>query len=160
MVVDPPGELLPVPLRLEAVSEGRQDDAGGSAHEAIRIPAIPDVSGVVRFIRCTAISAFARTLHLVAETIDLGRAEGRAESDPSESSLQRFEQIFAQSRAGSDREIGIVGHIVETVDRSDVGKEEIPHEEGLRQAHAAKFGEAGDAGRLLHSRSFSSMMPH
>jgi ABC-type phosphate transport system substrate-binding protein len=65
----------------------------------------------------------------VAERIDLRRAIGRADREPSEGRLQRLQQGLAQIPAGGDGQVGIVGEIAHALDHRDLAVEEFAHEE-------------------------------
>ena len=87
MVVDPPGQGLPVTRFLEIVDVWRHDDTDSSALVAVCILTIPDMPGEVRFIACAV------EFLLVAELIDLARTVSRSNRDAPELCLQRLEQI-------------------------------------------------------------------
>ncbi len=71
VIVDPPCEQAPVAGRLVSFPELRYDNACGGPHEAIGVPPIPDVSGMVGFVARASVSCLLSALHLVAETVDL-----------------------------------------------------------------------------------------
>ena len=147
VIVDPPGEPLPVAGRAAPVPEARHDNAGGRAPAALSIILVPDVHRLVTGIAGAVVILGASASHPVAEGIELGRAIGRADHDPAERRLEGLEQLLAQPLAGSDREVRIGGQVGKAVDRGDLGIEEVAHEEMARQPLAAQLGELGHAHR-------------
>ncbi|MCY1546753.1 hypothetical protein D9M68_827680 [compost metagenome] len=86
----------------------------------------------------------------IAETVDLHRAKGRSDGEFAEARLQRLQQVFAQRRAGRDRQVRVVGNIGKAMDHGDFRIEEIAQEEILREPDAAQIFEALDGFGLAH----------
>lgn len=58
----PTSELLPVAVLLKGVPEGWDDLTGRRAHMAVGVPAIPDMTRVVRFVPSAIETALDETL--------------------------------------------------------------------------------------------------
>lgn len=67
VVVDPPSQLAPIPLRLKCVPECRNDDAGRGTHPAFGIASIPNMPGKIGLVRSAVVPALPRSLHLIAQ---------------------------------------------------------------------------------------------
>ena len=85
VVVNPPGQRLPVAGLFEVIDEGRHDDAGGRTHLAIRIPPVPDMTREVRLVAGTAVLLF------MAEAVHLAGPVGGSNGETPKLLLQRLE---------------------------------------------------------------------
>ena len=74
MIMDPPGQLLPIALLLERIPERRNDDTGRRAHHAVT-STIPDMARVIALIGSAAVACFAGRLHFGAKSIHFRGAE-------------------------------------------------------------------------------------
>lgn len=133
VVVDPPGEFLPIALPLKNIPESGHYHAGRRAHPPRPVTPVPDMIGIVGLV-----AGAAQTV-LIAELVDGAATIGRADSEPAEALLQRFEQFLAQPSACSDGKVRVVWDIRQSVNCGDVGEQEIAHEEALRQTYPAKI---------------------
>lgn len=89
VVVDPPGHRPPVGTVRVFVREPGDDHAGGRAHMAVRVAAIPDMAGIVLFVR--------RAVQLVpvSEIVERGRAKTAPDVKPAEPVAQGLQQLGA-----------------------------------------------------------------
>ncbi|EEF25834.1 conserved hypothetical protein [Ricinus communis] len=144
MVVDPPGEALPIAFIAVAVDKPGNGDTGGCAHAAVEIPEIPYVVGG----RCGVRGAV--ELVLVAEFIDRGGAVAGADVQPAEGRLQRLQQLLAEPLACFDRQFRIVRDIGYAVEVGDLGMQEVAKEEILGEPGAAHVFQRFHRSRLFH----------
>jgi len=124
MVMDPPGHGLPRRTGPKTVDQPGHYDACDRAHAAVRAAPIPGMTSPVLLIRGAAEPVGA------AKGVDLRRPVGRADSQAPECRLQRFQEIFAKTAAGGDREIEIIGEVRHSFDCGDLAVKKVAHEEG------------------------------
>src|SRR3569623_1836123 len=153
VIVDPPGEPLPVARAVEAIPYRRHDDARRRAHMPGGIAPVPDMASVAVLVERAIIARLPGAHQPVAKRVDLAVAIGAADRDSAEAILQRLEQLLAQRGALGDRQVRVVGQVAQPMDRGDLGIEEVAHEEGFRQPRAAKVRQRGNAGGRFHPPS-------
>ena len=90
VIVNPPRKLGPVAIGMKGIVKGRDDNAGGSPHPAFCIALIPYMSGIIGFIRRAVVTRLLLGLHLIAKSIDFGRAISGTNSDTPEAVLKWF----------------------------------------------------------------------
>jgi hypothetical protein len=65
-----------------------------------------------------------------AKGVDLRRPVGRADRYTPECRLQRFQEIFAKTATGCDREVEVIRKVRHAFYRGDFAVEKVAHEEG------------------------------
>ena len=97
----------------------RGSDTGGGPNAAIRVLPVPDMSGVVLFVRCTV------QLVTVAEIIQRCGSEPAADIDAAKGAVQRLQKFRTQFASGDDGDIGIVRYVRDSLDRGDFAEQKI-----------------------------------
>ena len=105
MVMDPPGQRLPVASFLKMVNERSDYHTGGRTHVPIGISPVPYMPRVVGFVARAAVSLF------VAEVVYLAGPISGSDSEASEFILQWFKQFLAKLCARLDGKVGVIRNV-------------------------------------------------
>jgi len=143
MVVNPPAKRLPVAGALIMFDIGRNDYGRSCAEKPLFVAHVPDVMGGIVFIAGAPAFGDALRVKLMAVGVERRRTIGAAYGDVAKGFAQRFQYQLAELFPSGDRAIGAFGNIGHAVEIADLAIEHVAHEEVIRKAMAAQFGEIG-----------------
>lgn len=113
MIVNPVGQAAPICASLIPVGKPRDHDACHCALVILGVAPVPYVARVVAFVRTAVV------LLLVAKLVDRRRAICRTDRNPTESSLQGFQQALAECPSDINRKVRVVGNVLNAVEIGD-----------------------------------------